>query len=121
MNIQFWGGARTVTGSKHLLTSGKQRLLLECGLFQGHRAEAEHTNRNLPFKAREVNWGVISHAHIDHVGNIPNLVKYGFRGWRAPFSQECITQPGQCESHRHSGQPRELVRKYCNQDERQRA
>ncbi len=80
MNIQFWGGARTVTGSKHLLTSGKQRLLLECGLFQGHRAEAEHTNRNLPFKAREVNWGVISHAHIDHVGNIPNLVKYGFRG-----------------------------------------
>ena len=80
MNIKFCGGTRTVTGSKHLLTSGKQRLLLECGLFQGHRAEAEHTNRNLPFKAREVNWCVISHAHIDHVGNIPNLVKYGFRG-----------------------------------------
>jgi metallo-beta-lactamase family protein len=80
MNIKFCGGTRTVTGSKHLFTSGKQRLLLECGLFQGHRAEAEHTNRNLPFKAREINWCVISHAHIDHVGNIPNLVKYGFRG-----------------------------------------
>jgi metallo-beta-lactamase family protein len=80
MNIRFCGGTRTVTGSKHLLTSGKQRLLLECGLFQGHRDEAERTNRNLPFKAREVNWCVISHAHIDHVGNIPNLVKYGFRG-----------------------------------------
>ena len=80
MNIRFCGGTRTVTGSKHLFTSGKQRLLLECGLFQGHRDEAERTNRRFPFKAREVNWCVISHAHIDHVGNIPNLVKYGFRG-----------------------------------------
>jgi metallo-beta-lactamase family protein len=80
VNIKFWGGARTVTGSKHLLTSGKQRLLLECGLFQGHREEAERINRNLPFNPREVNWCVISHAHIDHVGNIPNLVKHGFRG-----------------------------------------
>jgi metallo-beta-lactamase family protein len=80
VKIRFCGGARTVTGSKHLFTSGKQRLLVECGLFQGHRAEAEHTNRSFPFKAREVNWCVISHAHIDHVGNIPNLVKYGFRG-----------------------------------------
>jgi metallo-beta-lactamase family protein len=80
VRIRFWGGVRTVTGSKHMLTSGKQKLLLECGLFQGHREEAEHTNRNLPFKAREVNYCVVSHAHIDHVGNIPNLVKYGFRG-----------------------------------------
>lgn len=80
MKLRFCGGVRTVTGSKHLVTSGKQKLLLECGLFQGHREEAEHTNRNLPFKAREVNWCVVSHAHIDHVGNIPNLVKYGFRG-----------------------------------------
>lgn len=80
MKLRFCGGVRTVTGSKHLVTSGRQKLLLECGLFQGHREEAEHTNRNLPFKAREVNWCVVSHAHIDHVGNIPNLVKYGFRG-----------------------------------------
>jgi metallo-beta-lactamase family protein len=80
LKLRFCGGVRTVTGSKHLVTSGRQKLLLECGLFQGHREEAEHTNRNLPFKAREVNWCVVSHAHIDHVGNIPNLVKYGFRG-----------------------------------------
>ncbi len=80
MKLRFWGGAGTVTGSKHLLTSGKHTLLLECGLFQGHRDEAEHTNRNLPFKARDVDHCVISHAHIDHVGNVPNLVKYGFRG-----------------------------------------
>jgi metallo-beta-lactamase family protein len=69
-----------VTGSKHLLTSGKHSLLLECGLFQGHRDEAEHTNRNFPFKARDIEHCVVSHAHIDHVGNVPNLVKYGFRG-----------------------------------------
>ncbi|MFO7650916.1 MAG: MBL fold metallo-hydrolase [bacterium] len=80
MKLRFWGGAGTVTGSKHLLTSGKHSLLLECGLFQGHRDEAEHTNRNLPFKAREVDHCVVSHAHIDHVGNVPSLVKYGFRG-----------------------------------------
>ncbi|OYD15031.1 hypothetical protein CH330_06840 [candidate division WOR-3 bacterium JGI_Cruoil_03_51_56] len=80
MKIKFWGGARTVTGSKHLLTSGKQKLLLECGLFQGHRDEAEYTNRHLPFKARSVDYCIVSHAHIDHVGNIPNLIKAGFRG-----------------------------------------
>lgn len=80
MKLRFWGGVRTVTGSKHMLTSGKQKLLLECGLFQGRREEAEHTNRNFGFKAREVDCCVVSHAHIDHVGNIPNLVAKGFRG-----------------------------------------
>lgn len=80
MKLRFWGGVGTVTGSRHLLTAKKQRLLLECGLFQGHREEAEQTNRHFPFKAREVNCCVVSHAHIDHVGNVPNLVKRGFRG-----------------------------------------
>ncbi|MBN2538395.1 MBL fold metallo-hydrolase, partial [candidate division WOR-3 bacterium] len=80
LSVRFWGGARTVTGSRHLFTWKKQRLLLECGLFQGHREEAEQINRHFPFKAREVDHCVISHAHIDHVGNFPNLVKRGFRG-----------------------------------------
>ncbi len=80
MKIRFWGGCRTVTGSKHLLVSGKQQLLLECGLYQGHRDLAEQTNRYLPFKAREISNCIVSHAHIDHVGNVPNLVKQGFRG-----------------------------------------
>lgn len=80
MKLRFWGGARTVTGSKHLLTIGKQRVLLECGLFQGHRDEADHTNRNFPFRARDVDCCIISHAHIDHCGNVPSLVKYGYRG-----------------------------------------
>lgn len=80
MRIRFCGGAQTVTGSKHLITSGRQKLLLECGLFQGHREEAENTNRHFPFKARELQHLVLSHAHVDHCGNIPNLVKAGFRG-----------------------------------------
>jgi len=80
LKLRFWGGVGTVTGSKHMLTSGRQRLLLECGLYQGRREEAEHTNRSFRFKAREVDHCVISHAHIDHVGNVPNLVAKGYRG-----------------------------------------
>lgn len=80
MRVQFWGGVQTVTGSQHLLKSGRYRLLLECGLFQGHRAEAERRNRHLPFAANQVNWCAVSHAHIDHIGNLPNLVKSGYSG-----------------------------------------
>lgn len=80
MKVQFWGGVRTVTGSQHILKSNGRQLLLECGLFQGHRAEAEEINRHLPFSAREIDWCVTSHAHIDHIGNLPNLVKNGFKG-----------------------------------------
>ncbi|MFO7675362.1 MAG: MBL fold metallo-hydrolase [bacterium] len=80
LGVRFWGGARTVTGSRHLVSSGRQQLLLECGLFQGHREEAEQINRHFQFKAREVDYCVVSHAHIDHCGNIPNLVKRGFSG-----------------------------------------
>ncbi|MEO0004837.1 MAG: MBL fold metallo-hydrolase [candidate division WOR-3 bacterium] len=80
MKIQFWGGVGTVTGSQHILKSNKSSLLLECGLFQGHRQEAEEINRHLPFDAKTVDWCVASHAHIDHIGNLPNLIKNGFRG-----------------------------------------
>ncbi len=80
MKIQFWGGVGTVTGSQHIIHAGRQQLLLECGLFQGHRAEAEEINRHLPFSATAIDWCAISHAHIDHIGNLPNLVKNGFRG-----------------------------------------
>ncbi|MEO0071613.1 MAG: MBL fold metallo-hydrolase [candidate division WOR-3 bacterium] len=80
MKVQFWGGVRTVTGSQHILKSNGRQLLLECGLFQGHRAEAEEINRHLPFSAKEIDWCVTSHAHIDHIGNLPNLIKNGFKG-----------------------------------------
>ncbi len=80
MKIQFWGGVGTVTGSQHILKAKNKHLLLECGLFQGHRQEAEEINRHLPYDARTIDYCAVSHAHIDHIGNIPNLIKNGFRG-----------------------------------------
>ena len=80
MQIQFWGAARTVTGSMHLLTINGARVLLDCGLYQGKRKESFERNRHLPFEREDVDVLVLSHAHIDHSGNIPNLVKNGFAG-----------------------------------------
>ncbi len=81
MTISFHGAARTVTGSKHLLTldNGK-KLLLDCGMFQGLGRETPQMNRDLGFEAREVDYMILSHAHIDHSGLIPLLVKNGFKG-----------------------------------------
>jgi metallo-beta-lactamase family protein len=80
MKITFHGAAQTVTGSQHLVEINGHRLLLDCGLYQGSRQEAFERNRSLPFDAAAINAMVLSHAHIDHSGNIPNLVKSGFRG-----------------------------------------
>ena len=81
MKITFHGAAQTVTGSKHLLTldSGKQ-ILLDCGLFQGMGAEADELNRHFGFSPVSVDAMILSHAHIDHSGLIPALVKEGFKG-----------------------------------------
>jgi metallo-beta-lactamase family protein len=80
MKITFYGAAQTVTGSQHMIEVNGLRLLLDCGLYQGKRAEANERNRNLPFDAKSVDVMVLSHAHTDHAGNIPNLTKSGFRG-----------------------------------------
>lgn len=80
MKITFWGAAQTVTGSMHHLEVGGKRYLLDCGLYQGHRKDAEHRNRDLPFDARSIDAVLLSHAHIDHSGNLPTLVKNGFHG-----------------------------------------
>ena len=80
MKIQFLGAAQTVTGSMHLLTVNGNRILLDCGLFQGKRAEAFESNRSFPFDPSEIDAVVLSHAHIDHAGNLPNLVRNGFNG-----------------------------------------
>jgi len=80
LRVTFWGAARTVTGSKHLLTGRSGVMLLDCGLFQGRRAEAEARNRALPFSAATVDCMILSHAHIDHSGAIPFLCKQGFAG-----------------------------------------
>jgi metallo-beta-lactamase family protein len=80
VKISFLGAARNVTGSMHLLSVNGSLILLECGLYQGHREEAFERNRHLPFDARQLDAMVLSHAHIDHSGNIPNLVRSGFQG-----------------------------------------
>jgi metallo-beta-lactamase family protein len=80
MKIHFHGAARTVTGSMHLLEIHDHKLLLDCGLFQGRRKEAFTRNRNFPFSPQELDAVILSHAHIDHSGNLPNLVKQGFNG-----------------------------------------
>jgi len=80
MEIRFLGAAQTVTGSQHLVSFNGSRILLDCGLFQGKRQESFERNRNLPFDAASVDALILSHAHIDHSGNIPNLVRSGFRG-----------------------------------------
>ncbi|HTN35580.1 MAG TPA: MBL fold metallo-hydrolase [Arachidicoccus sp.] len=81
MTITFHGAARTVTGSKHLikLKNGKQ-ILLDCGMFQGMGKETDILNSDLGFDAREVTYMILSHAHIDHSGLIPKLVKDGYQG-----------------------------------------
>jgi metallo-beta-lactamase family protein len=80
MQIQFWGAARTVTGSMHLLTINGKRLLLDCGLFQGKRDIANERNSQLPFDAKSIDACVLSHAHMDHAGTLPVLTKSGFDG-----------------------------------------
>jgi metallo-beta-lactamase family protein len=80
LKLTFWGAAGTVTGSMHLLETGGKRFLLDCGMFQGRRKEADRKNRNLPFDAASIDAVVLSHAHIDHSGNLPTLVKNGFTG-----------------------------------------
>jgi metallo-beta-lactamase family protein len=80
MQITFCGAAQTTTGSQHLLEINGQRILLDCGLFQGHRAESYQRNLNFAFDPAQVDCVVLSHAHIDHSGNLPNLCRRGFTG-----------------------------------------
>jgi len=80
MQVIFWGAAQTVTGSMHLVESNGSRLLLDCGLYQGPRKQAFRRNRELPFDASNIDAAILSHAHIDHSGNLPCLYRNGFRG-----------------------------------------
>lgn len=80
MRVHFLGATRTTTGSMYLMEVNGRKLLLECGLFQGHRGEMMERNRNFPFRPGDLDAVVISHAHIDHCGNLPNLCRQGFNG-----------------------------------------
>ncbi|MEI7812047.1 MAG: MBL fold metallo-hydrolase [Ignavibacteria bacterium] len=81
MELQFIGAARTVTGSMHLVKTESSAFLLDCGMYQGKRKSAYEINRNFDsFDPEEIDFVILSHAHIDHAGNLPNLVRSGFKG-----------------------------------------
>ena len=80
MRITFHGAARQVTGSAHLLEIGDRRILLDCGLFDGDRSDPEGPNRNFTFEPRDLDAVIVSHAHNDHIGRLPCLVRAGYRG-----------------------------------------
>lgn len=79
-SIEFWGGVGTVTGSKYLVQTNKARVLVDCGLFQGLKELREKNWQEPPFDPRSLNAVLITHAHIDHTGYLPRLVRQGFRG-----------------------------------------
>src|SRR4051794_13648520 len=79
-SLTFWGAAGGVTGSMHLLEIGNHKILLDCGLHQGRREEARQRNAHFPFHPNQIDAVILSHAHIDHCGNLPTLVRQGFNG-----------------------------------------
>lgn len=93
MDIQFVGAAQTVTGSMHLVRTRSGMILLDCGLYQGRRRESYERNKHLPVPAKEIIAVVLSHAHIDHSGALPLLVKNGFRGpiYATPATRDLAT------------------------------
>src|SRR5437773_6175664 len=78
--ITFYGGVGSVTGSKYLLESNGKKVLVDCGLFQGERELRERNWQDPPFVPAEIDAVIITHAHIDHTGWLPRLVKLGFQG-----------------------------------------
>jgi metallo-beta-lactamase family protein len=90
MKLEFWGAAQTVTGSMHLLKVNGRNILLDCGMYQGRRKEAFERNRQFPFDPTKIDALILSHAHIDHSGNIPSLVRQGYRGpiWSTPATRD---------------------------------
>ena len=80
MEVQFCGATRTTTGSMFVLNVNGQKIMLECGLYQGRRDESNDRNRNFSFDPASIDVAVLSHSHIDHCGNFPNLVRQGYRG-----------------------------------------
>ncbi len=80
MKLHFYGAAKEVTGSRHIVEVAGKKILMDCGLYQGRRKDEVDRNKNFGFDPKEIDIVIISHAHIDHSGNLPNLVKQGFNG-----------------------------------------
>ena len=90
MRLEFFGAAGEVTGSCHILHVGGRRVLLDCGLIQGSRRDEARNADPFPFDASKIDAVVLSHAHLDHCGRLPLLVKRGFRG--PVFAQEAACE-----------------------------
>ncbi|RPJ77136.1 MAG: MBL fold metallo-hydrolase, partial [Alphaproteobacteria bacterium] len=80
MNLQFVGATQDVTGSMTIIHSEKGKILIDCGLYQGTKEEEKKNWLPLPFNPKEISAVILTHAHLDHSGYIPRLVKLGFRG-----------------------------------------
>ena len=80
MNLSFFGATEMVTGSNYMLTTENHNILIDCGMFQGNQEKEKMNFREFPFNPAEVDILILTHAHIDHSGRIPKLVKEGFRG-----------------------------------------
>lgn len=80
MDIQFFGAAKLVTGSNYLISSKEHKILVDCGLFQGNSEKEKMNYEDFPYDLKEIDYLILTHAHIDHSGRIPKLVKDGFRG-----------------------------------------
>ena len=90
MELEFYGAAREVTGSCHILRVNGHTVLLDCGMFQGKRGESDAKNRTLPVPVGEIDGVVLSHAHIDHSGRLPFLVSEGYEKtiWATPATRD---------------------------------
>ena len=80
MKITFYGAARTVTGSCHMVEANGKKFLVDCGMFQGRLSEQIRNYDDFPFNINDVDFVILTHAHIDHSGRIPKLYKQGYRG-----------------------------------------
>lgn len=116
MRVKFLGAAQTVTGSMHLLDTRHGRVLIDCGLFQGRRDESRRRNRNLPPEAIAADALILTHAHIDHSGSIPTLVKAGFRGpvYATPATRDLCAYMLQDAAHIQEQDARYLNRKFAD-------
>lgn len=113
MKITFYGAAGEVTGSKHLIEANGRKILLDCGLFQGHLHETYERNKELPFKAEELDAVILSHAHIDHSGSLPTLARQGFKG---PIYCTFATQDATAWLLKDSAHLQEADALYLNRD-----